>query len=98
MSIPLLAALLVLSAPQRADDPPAPRGPTVEGVIRGVEEGRRIPVPYAIVEVLGPDGRRTVMADSVGRYRAEPVPPGLRRLRAGGIGWETIEVDVLVPS
>lgn len=92
LALSLLTAALPQQRPDTIRDPAA-----IQGVVRVLEEGRRSPVPWALVEVIGPEGRRAVMADSVGRYRLEGIGPGLRRLRASQVGYDRVDVEVQVP-
>ncbi|WP_346054033.1 MULTISPECIES: MFS transporter [Amycolatopsis] len=54
--------------------------------LSGVVTGPAGPVPFARVEVLGPDGaaRHTAVADEAGRYRVEGLPPGEYTVVAAG--------------
>lgn len=92
----LLLALSVLSAalPQQRPDSQRPL-PSIRGVVRA-EDGRRAPVPWALIEVIGPSHRWAVMTDSLGHYRVSGVGTGLRRLRAVHMAYETMEIEVQV--
>lgn len=99
MKLPLLLGVLTAAAPQ---PPPAPvqdvEAVRIEGVVRSVDDGARVPLPYALVEVSVAEGRRSVMADRNGAYRIEGLPPGPRHVRAFHVGYEPLELEVLVPA
>ena len=93
----LLIALIVAEfAPHTAAAQTVPPG-EVRGVVRSANAAAAVPLPYAMVELLGEDGRRFVLADSLGAYVLGDVPAGLRRVRAVHIGHAAGEVEVLVP-
>jgi Carboxypeptidase regulatory-like domain len=56
------------------------------------------PLPYATLEAWGPGFRRTVVADSLGRYALAGLPGGALRLRASHPGHASVTLDVMVPS
>ena len=70
---------------------------SIGGVVTGVFDGRRTPLPNAIVEALVATARRTVLADSVGRYRFDHLPAGEIRLSVMHAGHASLSVEVLVP-
>jgi hypothetical protein len=93
-----LGVLVATTLPQQADSA-ASEAPAVHGVIRTVEEGRRVPLSYATVEIVEGGGRkRTVMTDAQGAYRIPDAAPGRRGLRARQLGYRSAEVDVVVPE
>lgn len=69
----------------------------IRGTILGERDGGARPLAYAIVEVVGPAGLRTVLADSAGRYAVSGVPPGFQRVRAIHLGHQEARLEVLVP-
>ena len=71
---------------------------SIGGVVTGIFEQRRTPLPNALVEALVATVRRTVLADSLGRYRFEGLPAGEIRLRVIHAGHASLSVDVLVPA
>lgn len=91
-ALALPALLAALALPQGAPG-------TVSGTVSGDLGWRGTsPLPHALVEVRGAGRPLTVVADSAGRYVIRDVPEGPRRIRAIHVGWETLEVEVLVPS
>jgi hypothetical protein len=71
----------------------------VHGTVMAERDGRRVPLPYAMVEVKGPTGVRWVMADAAGRYLAGGVSADAPlRLRAVHLGHEDARLEVTVPS
>ena len=68
------------------------------GTIRGSFEGASAPLAHALVEVVAPDGVRSVEADSLGRYRVEGLRPGEVRLRARHAGHESVTLTVFLPA
>ncbi|HZD05468.1 MAG TPA: carboxypeptidase regulatory-like domain-containing protein [Longimicrobiales bacterium] len=98
MKLVLALGLLTASLPQQRPDTVGRPPPSIQGVVRAVEDGRRLPVPWALIEVIGPSRRRTVMADSAGRYRVDGIDAGFQRLRASQVGYETVEIEVHVPG
>ncbi|MBW3534798.1 MAG: TonB-dependent receptor [Gemmatimonadetes bacterium] len=87
----LLALLLFQAQPAAAPG-------QIGGVVRGGGgDGGGAPLPYALVEVVGPAGRTSV-ADATGRYLLQGLAPGFHRLRAIHVGHAPLEVEVLVPS
>jgi hypothetical protein len=71
---------------------------SIGGVVTGIFEQRRTPLPHALVEALVATLRRTVLADSLGRYRFEGLPAGEIHLRVIHAGHASLSVDVLVPA
>ncbi|MGD8319674.1 MAG: TonB-dependent receptor [Gemmatimonadota bacterium] len=71
---------------------------TVTGTVLGRFQDRVRPLPFALVEAWGPGFRRTVLADSVGRYRVSGLPAGALRMRASHAGHDPVILDVVVPS
>ena len=78
----------------RATDPAMA---SIGGVVTGIFDGRRTPLANALVEALVATTRRTVLADSVGRYRFENLPAGEIRLTVMHAGHASLSVEVLVP-
>ncbi len=76
----------------------AQEGRAVAGNVRGSFEGQARPLPFSVVELWGPDFRRSVVSDSTGAYRLVDVPSGALRLRASYAGHTPVTVDVLVPE
>lgn len=98
MKLALLLGLLAAATPQEPADPARDTSESrIQGVIRFLEDGRRTPVPYAMVEVAGPGVRRVAMAGPAGAYALDRIPAGRHRLRTLHAGYETIEVEILVP-
>ena len=99
MNLALALGLLAATALPQDANPVGSQGPVVEGVIRTTEEGVRVPLPYATVEILDANGRwRSVMTDSKGVYSIANASPGRRGLRAKQLGYGSVEVAVLVPN
>ena len=92
----LIALIIAEFAPPTAAAQTAPLG-EVRGVVRSAKAAAAVPLPYAMVELLGEGGRRFVLTDSLGAYVLGDVPAGLRRVRAVHIGHAAGEVEVLVP-
>ena len=92
----LIALFLMGVAPPTAAAQTAPVG-EIHGVVRTTNAAVAAPLPYAMVELLGAGGRRSVLADNVGAYVLRDVPAGLRRVRALHIGHAAGEIEVLVP-
>ena len=92
----LIALIIAEFAPPTAAAQTAPLG-EVRGVVRSAKAAAAVPLPYAMVELLGVGGRRFVLTDSLGAYVLGDVPAGLRRVRAVHIGHAAGEVEVLVP-
>lgn len=90
-ALALPALLAALALPQGAPG-------TVHGTVSGDPGRGSSPLPHAFVEVRNAGRVLTVMADSAGRYVLHDVPEGRRRIRAFHLGYETLEVEVLVPS
>lgn len=69
------------------------------GVIRGEvrSEATGAPIPDATVEVRVGAMLRSVATDGTGAYALQAVPNGRRVLRVSHIGYEPLEVEVLVP-
>jgi hypothetical protein len=70
----------------------------MSGTVRGAFDSDVRVLAFSIVEAWGPGFRRTVVTDSLGRYRIVGLPPGALRLRAAYAGHEPVTVDVLVPA
>ena len=70
---------------------------SIGGVVTGIFDGRRTPLPNAVVDALAATARRTVLADSVGWYRFHDLPAGEIRLSVIHAGHGSLSVDVLVP-
>ena len=92
----LIVLIIAEFAPPTAAAQTAPLG-EVRGVVRSAKAAAAVPLPYAMVELLGEGGRRFVLTDSLGAYVLGDVPAGLRRVRAVHIGHAAGEVEVLVP-
>ncbi len=77
-------------------------GPTGDGVVRGSVSGRfeerAGPLPWASVEAWTVGVRRSVVADSLGRYELRGLPAGLIRIRVTHAGHHPSVLDVLVPA
>ena len=71
---------------------------SVSGVVTGVFDGRRSPLPNAVVEARTATARRAVLADSLGRYGFERLPAGEIRLSVTHAGHASLTVDVLIPA
>ena len=92
----LTATLLVMQVPADGVTPDGAAPPggihgdedaagMIEGVVRAYEGTVVRPLPFAIVQVSLPGEQRATLADSLGRYRIEAVPPGNVRLRVSHI-------------
>ncbi len=68
------------------------------GVVTGIFDELRSPLPNAVVEASAASLRRVVLADSLGRYRFEGLPPGEIRLHVTHAGHASLTVDVLAPG
>lgn len=91
----LTLLLAVLTAPAALQ---AQASGSVSGTVLGRFEREVRPLPFAVVEAWGGSYRRSVLADSLGRYQLVSVPAGTLHLRATHAGHETVTVDVVVPS
>ena len=110
----LAATLLAIQAPPGAPLPDSARpdgavpaqalsdGETPAGAIEGTvraHEGTNVRfLPYAIVQATMPGDRRTILADSLGRYRIEALPAGSVRLQVSHVAHRTAQVEVTVPD
>jgi hypothetical protein len=83
----LLLAAALQQAPETA----------ITGTVLRFGDGGRVPLPYALVEVVEPRGARTAFADERGRYLITGVTPGPRIVRAVHIGYRTHELEVVIP-
>ena len=104
----LTATLLVMQVPA---DGTTPHGATpggefrddetpagvIEGVVRTHEGTNVRPLPFAIIQISIPGEQRATLADSLGRYRIEDVPPGTVRLRISHVAHRSARVTVAVP-
>ena len=70
----------------------------IEGVVRAYEGTVVRPLPFVIVQVSLPGEQRATLADSLGRYRIEAVPPGTVRLRVSHIAHRSARLNVEVPD
>jgi hypothetical protein len=70
----------------------------IEGVVRTPEGANVRPLPYAIIQATMPGRQRTLLADSLGRYRVEAVPGGTVRLRISHVAHRSATVNVSVPD
>lgn len=98
----LLAALLAVSAtvPTSSQSQVAAAdtaSASIGGLVTGIFDEVRIPLPNALVEAIVANTRRTVLADSLGGYRFEDLPAGEIRLRVMHAGHASLSLDVLVP-
>ncbi len=105
----LTATLLVMQLPASGVTPGGalpggelPADETASGAIEGVvstHEGTDTrPLPYAIIQASIPGKQRTVLADSLGRYRVEAVPQGTVRLWVSHVAYRSARVSVAVPD
>ena len=100
----LAATLLAMQAPPDAVTPDGalPDGETPAGAIEGVvrtHEGTEVRrLPFAIVQASMPGDQRTILADSLGRYRFEALPQGIVHLRVSHLAHRTVRLDVAVPD
>jgi hypothetical protein len=86
------------SLPVRTGEAPtsdAARG-AVTGTVRGHFQGETRALGYAVVEASAGAVRRAAVADSLGHYRIEDLPPGQVRLRVTHAGHESLALVVLV--
>lgn len=65
-------------------------------IIGTVRDGRRQPVPFASVGVVGTTVGAT--ADAAGRFELRGVPAGVQRLRASAVGFAPAEQRVTVTT
>lgn len=96
-----LAAALSAAAPSAgaAQEPLRPDsvGATISGTVRGSFQGQSELLPFAVVRALAPGTRRSVVADSLGRYTFDGLPGGPVRLTVTHPGHAPLTVDVIVP-
>lgn len=92
----LAAALLVLTLAQEPPPRPQVSPGVVTGVVRGEDQGTRVPLPHAVVEWRGGNQRRTV-ADQGAFYRLEGLVPGRGEIRVTRVGFEPLVLEVHVP-
>ena len=78
-------------------DAEVPAG-AIEGVVRSQEGNIMRILPYAIIQASMPGKQRTILADSLGRYLVESVPPGTVRLRVSHVAHRSAVVNVAVPD
>ena len=106
MMSPLMfaATLLVTQVPVggvtpagTAPDVGAPSG-AIEGVVRTREGTDVRPLPFAIIQATMPGKQRTILADSLGRYRFEALPQGTVRLRVSHVAHRSARLNVAVPE
>jgi hypothetical protein len=71
---------------------------SVSGTVLGRFERDVRPLPFALVEAWTDAYRRSVVADSLGRYQLAAVPAGRLHVRATHAGHEPVLLDVVVPS
>ena len=100
----LTATFLVIQVPVSGVTPDrtAPDGGLPGGVIEGVvrtDEGTDVrPLPFAIIRATMPGKQRTILADSLGRYRIEVLPQGTVRLRVSHVAHRSARLNVAVPG
>ena len=105
----LAATLLVIQVPASGVRPDAAvpggalpgdetAGGAIEGVVRTHEGADVRPLPFAIIQASMPGKQRTILADSLGRYRFEAVPQGTVRLRVSHVAHRSALVSVTVPD
>ena len=105
----LTATLLVIQVPANGVTPDAAvpggalpgdetAGGAIEGVVRTHEGADVRPLPFAIIQASMPGKQRTILADSLGRYRFEAVPQGTVRLRVSHVAHRSALVSVTVPD
>ena len=85
-----LAALLTVAQ--------VPISGAIEGVVRGYGQRVGDPLPFASVQVTIGASRRSVVADSLGRYRIQRLAAGLVVLRVSHPGHVPATIDVQVSS
>lgn len=93
----LLTTLLAAVAATAGDGAAQTRG-SVSGTVLGRFESTVRPLPFATIEAWAGGYRRSVAADSLGRYQLVSVPAGTLHLRATHPGHDPVELDVMVPS
>ena len=100
----LTASLLVLQGPVggvtpdgTAQDGGFPGG-AVEGVVRTKDGTEVRPLPFAIVQATMPGKQRTILADSLGRYRIDALPQGIVRLRVSHVAHRSARLNVVIPD
>lgn len=82
----MLVALAAAAAAQEA--------PTLEGTLR--DHGDEQPIAAVLVEALGT--HRHAWSDSLGEYELSLVETGPQRIRFSRLGYEGLEVEVVLPS
>lgn len=86
------------AAPQVAPAGRLDTVPLIHGTVAGVFRGTRTPLPFAFVNVEAVGFRRTLQADSLGRYVIQGVPPGNALIEVRHPGHDPLRVEVTVPA
>ena len=96
----MLVRTLVFSAALAALGPAATTSAQPVGSASGVVvTSAATPIPGAVIDVRGADGRtRRVASDADGRFAIDDLAPGPARLTVSGPGWETVTLQVRIPS
>ena len=100
---PLLALLALVLGPvpcggQVGDPRPAGIPGEIRGRVLGLRRDELTPLPYVMLAFSQGPHRKTVVADSLGRYVASGLPPGRWTVRALHVGYEGVALEVLVPG
>lgn len=98
MQVPASGVTPVGAAPGGASPADETASGAIEGVVRTQEGGDVRPLPFAIIQASMPGEWRTILADSLGRYRIRAVPKGTVRLRVSHVAHRSALVSVAVPE
>lgn len=98
MRVRILLPFLVGSLIAAAGDLAGQTSGSVSGTVLGRFENDVRPLPFALVEAWEGSYRRSVVADSLGRYQLASVPAGTLHVRVTHAGHDPVVVDVVVPS
>lgn len=95
-----VTCVVAAGRPLRAQDAqgaPRPAASALQGRISAEAEGGGLPLAYALVELRGAAGMRTVLTDADGRFLFADVPEGPASVRAHYLGHRPRTLEILVP-